>query len=69
MGVKRNSIILLEGSQVLSVHLSDKRSMKIKMLYGAKLGADSKDANFCLLLNAEVKNLRKKETVRLALEQ
>jgi hypothetical protein len=43
--------------------------MKINTLYGAKLGTDSTDANFCLRLNAEVKNSEKKETVRLTLEQ
>jgi len=61
MGVGRNSIILLEDFQFPSVHLSDKRSMKIKTLHGAKLGADSTDAKLYLLLNAEVKNLGKKK--------
>ena len=61
MGVGRNSIILLEDFQFSSVRLSDNRSMKLKTLHGEKLGADSTDAKFCFLLNAEVKNLGKKK--------
>jgi hypothetical protein len=61
MGVGRNSIILLEDFQFSSIHLSDKRSMKIKTLHAAKLGVESTDTKFCLLLNAEVKNLGKKK--------
>ena len=34
-----------------------------------KLGLDSTDANLYLLLNAEVRNLGKKETDLLSLEQ
>lgn len=57
----RKSIILLDGSQVSSAHLSDKISMKIKTIHGAKVRADSTDANFCLLVNTEVRNLGKKK--------
>jgi len=60
-GVGSKSIILLEGCQVSSAHLSDKISVKIKTIHGAKLGADSTDANFYLLLNAEGRNLEKKK--------
>jgi hypothetical protein len=60
-GVGRKSIILLVGSQVSSAHLSDKISMKIKTIHGAKVRADSTDASFYFLLNAEVRNLGKKK--------
>jgi len=60
-GVGRKSITLLEGSQVSSAHLSGKISMKTKTIHGAKIRADSTDANFNLLLNAEGWNLEKKK--------
>jgi len=60
-GVGRKSITLLEGSQVLSSHVYGKISMKTKTIRGAKVRADSTDANFYLLLNAEGRNFGKKK--------
>jgi hypothetical protein len=64
VGVGRKSVILLEGSQVSSAHILYKISMKIKTINSAKVRTDCTDANFYLLLNAEVRDSGKKETVR-----